>query len=262
MRPMSLLRERMAWSASSRVAGGVHSTTGRRSVLRFSIPSLLPPGSAKDTGPVGCGFAATLPDDSRGDAPSTTPCYHRPAPPARSTFPAPRPSEAPQVHRKDGGARMVRDYELMYIVRPDVDEDGLRAAIDSVRSLIEGQGGEIRKTTNWGKRRLAYEVKHLRDGHYVIVEMRLDGGRVAEIERALRIHDSVFRHLLVIQEEPSADTGEGEEIEGGESGIPAPPTDGDVDAPQAAAEEDVPPAETEDDEEADEAEPAAVGAED
>jgi small subunit ribosomal protein S6 len=106
---------------------------------------------------------------------------------------------------------MVRDYELMYIVRPDADDDAVRAAVESVRTLVEGQGGEVRKTTMWGKRRLAYEVKHLRDGHYVIVEMRLDGARVANVERALRIHDSVFRHLLVVQEAPSADIeGEGD----------------------------------------------------
>lgn len=113
---------------------------------------------------------------------------------------------------------MVRDYELMYIVRPDVDDDGLRAAVDSVKSLVEGQGGEIHKTTLWGKRRLAYEVKHLRDGHYVIVEMKLDGARVANVERALRIHDTVFRHLLVVQEVPSAEgevpDGEGYVVEG------------------------------------------------
>jgi small subunit ribosomal protein S6 len=153
---------------------------------------------------------------------------------------------------------MVRDYELMYIVRPDVDEDGLRAAVDSVRSLIEGQGGEIRKTTSWGKRRLAYEVKHLRDGHYVIVEMRLDGARVAEIERALRIHDTVFRHLLVVQEEPSADTGE--EGEGVEIDLTTPRAEPDGEASAAEPADDAPEAaqpEAEEDEE-----PVAVGAED
>jgi small subunit ribosomal protein S6 len=153
---------------------------------------------------------------------------------------------------------MVRDYELMYIVRPDVDEDGLRAAIDSVKALVEGQGGEVRKTTNWGKRRLAYEVKHLRDGHYVIVEMRLDGGKVAEIERALRIHDQVFRHLLVVQEEPSADTGEEGEGEEGATAI-APPPDAGADAETETA-----PAASLDDEPADlpsddELEAAGVG---
>jgi small subunit ribosomal protein S6 len=164
---------------------------------------------------------------------------------------------------------MVRDYELMYIVRPDVDEDGLRAAIDSVKALIEGQGGEIRKTTNWGKRRLAYEVKHLRDGHYVIVEMRLDGAKVTEVERALRIHDAVFRHLLVIQEEPSADTGEGEDGATPEGTIAAPPPDADADAGAGAAvaeaDTSAPTAaadtEAAEDEYADAPEAAAVGAE-
>jgi small subunit ribosomal protein S6 len=169
---------------------------------------------------------------------------------------------------------MVRDYELMYIVRPDVDEDGLRAAIDSVKTLIEGQGGEIRKTTNWGKRRLAYEVKHLRDGHYVIVEMRLDGAKVTELERALRIHDAVFRHLLVIQEEPSADTGEGEDgatPEGIVAAATPPDAEADADAgataaeadasaPAAAADTEAPEA-AEDDEYADAPEATAVGAE-
>jgi len=131
---------------------------------------------------------------------------------------------------------MVRDYELMYIVRPDVDEDGLRAAVDSVKTLIEGQGGEITKTTNWGKRRLAYEVKHLRDGHYVIVEMKLDGARVAEVERALRIHDAVFRHLLVVQEVPG---GEGTELEDAEGAISlsAPPPEPELDGEAEAADE-------------------------
>jgi small subunit ribosomal protein S6 len=104
---------------------------------------------------------------------------------------------------------MVRDYELMYIVRPDLDEESLKVTTDSVEGLIRGLGGEIEKTTMWGKRRLAYEVKHLRDGHYVISYIRLDGERVAQVERALRIHDTVFRHLLVVRESAAdLETGE------------------------------------------------------
>ena len=102
---------------------------------------------------------------------------------------------------------MVREYELMYIVRPELDEEGLQAAADSVRKLIEGLGGEIRKTTMWGKRRLAYEVNRLRDGHYVILKLQMDGSKVRDVERALAIHDTVFRHLIVIDEAP----GEAEE---------------------------------------------------
>lgn len=95
---------------------------------------------------------------------------------------------------------MVRDYELMYIVRPDLDDEALRAATESVGTLVRGLGGDVGKTAMWGKRRLAYEIGHLRDGHYVVSQMRLDGTRVSELERALRIHDSVFRHLLVRHE--------------------------------------------------------------
>ena len=97
---------------------------------------------------------------------------------------------------------MVRDYELMYIVRPELDDDAVRVAVKSVRSLIESQEGEIVKTTLWGKRRLAYEVNRLRDGYYVLVVFHLDGGKIVEIERALRIHDTVFRHLIVLHEGP------------------------------------------------------------
>ena len=156
----------------------------------------------------------------------------------------------------------LRDYELMYIVRPDVDDDGLRAAVDSVRSLIEGQGGEVSKTTMWGKRRLAYEVSHLRDGHYVIAEMRLDGAKVANVERALRIHDTVFRHLLVVQEAPSADVeGEGEGVVA-ENGMAAANGETAATASTAPDNED----EAEEADEADEAEletaPAAAAADD
>jgi small subunit ribosomal protein S6 len=94
--------------------------------------------------------------------------------------------------------RVEREYELMYVVRPDLDEDGLRGAVEAVQSLVEGQGGEISATTPWGKRRLAYEIAGLRDGHYVIVEFKGDGSKVKELERALRISDHVIRHMITI----------------------------------------------------------------
>jgi small subunit ribosomal protein S6 len=110
---------------------------------------------------------------------------------------------------------MVRDYELMYIVRPELEDDAVRVAVKSVRALIESHEGEVVKTTLWGKRRLAYEVKRLREGHYVLVVFHLDGGKVAEIERALRIHDTVFRHLIVVHEGPMPEPeAEIEEVEG------------------------------------------------
>ena len=110
---------------------------------------------------------------------------------------------------------MVRDYELMYIVRPELEDDAVRVAVKSVRAMIESQGGEGVKTTLWGKRRLAYEVQRLREGHSVLEVFHLDGSKVAEIERALRIHDTVFRHLIVVHEGPMPEPeAEIEEIQG------------------------------------------------
>lgn len=114
---------------------------------------------------------------------------------------------------------MVRTYELMYIVRPDVDDDGLRGAMESVESIVTGQGGSVLKTTPWGKRRLAYEIDRLRDGHYVLLDVRLDGARVREVERLLQIHDNVFRHMVVLKAEVAeAEDGAEEGSEAAEAG--------------------------------------------
>jgi small subunit ribosomal protein S6 len=133
---------------------------------------------------------------------------------------------------------MQREYELMYVVRPDLDEDGLRGAVEAVQSLVEGQGGEVITTTPWGKRRLAYEIAGLRDGHYVIVEFRGDGGNVKELERALRISDHVIRHMITIAvpKPPEAEGKERRESVVAEDGVEGVES-GEIDAEEAEIEE-------------------------
>ncbi|HEV3461138.1 MAG TPA: 30S ribosomal protein S6 [Candidatus Dormibacteraeota bacterium] len=92
-------------------------------------------------------------------------------------------------------------YELMYIVKPDLDDQAVQQEIEKVGQLIQTNGGQIKKVTPWGKRRLAYTVKDNREGHYVVAEFDLDQAKVQEVERVLKISDSVFRHLLVRQDE-------------------------------------------------------------
>ena len=146
---------------------------------------------------------------------------------------------------------MVRDYELMYIVRPELDDEALRTTTESVDTLIRGLGGTVGKTTMWGKRRLAYEVDRLRDGHYVITVLQLDGARVADLERALQIHDTVFRHLLVRGDEtmPAAEDGAVPEPGDGDPVPEAAPPSGEDDTADDAADDaadekdDAPPAE-------------------
>ena len=92
-------------------------------------------------------------------------------------------------------------YELMYIVKPDLDDQAVQQEIEKVGQLIQTNGGQVKKVTPWGKRRLAYTVKDNREGHYVVAEFDLEQSKVQEVERVLKISDSVFRHLLVRQDE-------------------------------------------------------------
>jgi len=123
---------------------------------------------------------------------------------------------------------LLRDYEILFIVRPDLDEDQLSAATKSAEPLIANLGGEHQKTDVWGRRRLAYEVAHLREGQYVLTDFRLDPARVPEMEATLRISETVFRHLVVRKPEKA---------NGAAPARPAAPAA--VEAPQTA----VPPAE-------------------
>jgi small subunit ribosomal protein S6 len=120
---------------------------------------------------------------------------------------------------------MVRDYELMYIARPELDDDGLRTATESVEQIISAAGGSVVRTTSWGRRRLAYEVDHLRDGHYMLLHLRVDGRAIAAIERALSIHETVFRHLLVLHE-GGAEAGTAEAGPGAVAAVAAEPAGG------------------------------------
>ena len=95
-------------------------------------------------------------------------------------------------------------YELMYIVKPDLDDEAVQQEIEKVNQLIQTNGGEVRKVTPWGKRRLAYSVGNRREGHYVVAEFNLEPTKVQEMERVLKISDTVFRHLLVRQDEGKA----------------------------------------------------------
>jgi small subunit ribosomal protein S6 len=92
-------------------------------------------------------------------------------------------------------------YELMYIVKPELDDQAVQQEIDKVGQLIQTNGGQLKKVTPWGKRRLAYTVKDNREGHYVVAEFDLEQAKVQEVERVLKISDTVFRQLLVRQEE-------------------------------------------------------------
>jgi small subunit ribosomal protein S6 len=92
----------------------------------------------------------------------------------------------------------------MYIVKPELDDQAVQQEIEKVGQLIETNGGQVKKVTPWGKRRLAYTVKDQREGYYVVQEFDLDQAKVAEVDRVLKISDTVFRHIVVRQDEGNA----------------------------------------------------------
>jgi small subunit ribosomal protein S6 len=90
-----------------------------------------------------------------------------------------------------------REYETIYILRPNTPNEGVAEVNTRIKGVIEGMGGKILKVDNWGKRRLAYEVAKERKGIYLYWLYLAQPGVVEETERNLRMLDSVIRYLTV-----------------------------------------------------------------
>ncbi len=90
-----------------------------------------------------------------------------------------------------------REYETIYILRPNTPNDGVAEVNAKIKGVIEGMGGKIIKVDNWGKRRLAYEVAKERKGIYLYWLYLAQPGIVEEAERNLRMLDNVIRYLTV-----------------------------------------------------------------
>ena len=91
----------------------------------------------------------------------------------------------------------MRAYETLYIIRPELDEEQNGTVIEKFKSLVVNNGGEIAKLDKWGKRRLAYEIKHSREGLYVLMEFNGKAEIAAELDRVFRITDEVIKHMTI-----------------------------------------------------------------
>ena len=90
----------------------------------------------------------------------------------------------------------MRDYELVIVVDPEVGDDGLPAIVERVNNFIQERGGTINNVDQWGKRRLAYQIRKQRDGQYVLLNVSLPPKATADLERNLRFLEPVMRHML------------------------------------------------------------------
>jgi small subunit ribosomal protein S6 len=95
----------------------------------------------------------------------------------------------------------MRRYELMLLLRPDLEEDKLQSAVEKVTRAIVNAGGALTKVSPWGKRRLAYEIGHHREASYFLLHFDIEPAEVRGIESGMRISEEILRHLVTVLED-------------------------------------------------------------
>jgi small subunit ribosomal protein S6 len=96
---------------------------------------------------------------------------------------------------------MNRTYEIMFIVRPDVEEADLDKLIEGFSANVVSGGGEVKSVEKMGRRRLAYTVRKFNDGFYVLMNVAIAGTGVLELERRLRVSEPVIKFITVRMDE-------------------------------------------------------------
>ena len=91
----------------------------------------------------------------------------------------------------------MREYELVFIVHPDLDDTALKDVIEKVSGWITEAGGSVSKVDLWGKRKLAYSIRKQKEGQYVLLKSQMEPTFGATLERNLRFLEPVMRFLLV-----------------------------------------------------------------
>jgi len=95
---------------------------------------------------------------------------------------------------------VTRDYELGFILNPEVNEEQTRAILERIEQIATNYGGQIMRVNQWGRRRLAYPIQHHRDGFYVFIDMVLTPETVSELDRTLKVSEEVLRHLIKLRD--------------------------------------------------------------
>ena len=121
----------------------------------------------------------------------------------------------------------MRPYETIFILDPDLEEAQAQSAIEKAKGIITQNKGEILKVEDWGKRKLAYQVKKKTKGQYILIHFMGSPTLVSELERNFRVMDAVIKFQSVRLDESQASSSEvpipEEPMEGAEAGLPTPP---------------------------------------
>lgn len=94
----------------------------------------------------------------------------------------------------------MRAYEIMYIIRPNIEDEAKKALVERFNTILTDNGAELTEAKEWGKRRLAYEINDFRDGYYQLVKVNSDSAAVEEFSRLAKISEDIIRHMVTKDE--------------------------------------------------------------
>ena len=95
----------------------------------------------------------------------------------------------------------MRKYELMYIIRPNIEEEAKKDLVERFNEILTSNGAELVESKDWGKRRLAYEINDFREGFYQIMKVNAPTEAINEYTRLANISEDIIRHIAVREEE-------------------------------------------------------------
>lgn len=96
----------------------------------------------------------------------------------------------------------MRKYEVMYIIRPNIDDEAKKALVERFNGVLTDNGAEVANVKEWGKRRLAYEINDFTEGYYNLVRIQTEGNEATdEFQRLAKISDDIIRYIVIREDE-------------------------------------------------------------
>lgn len=92
----------------------------------------------------------------------------------------------------------MRNYELVCIIHPDMEEAAFNDAVDKIKGWISDSEGTVDKVDNWGRRKMAYPIQKQMEGQYVLLHVTMQPTATEDLERKLRLLEPVMRHMFVL----------------------------------------------------------------
>jgi small subunit ribosomal protein S6 len=108
-------------------------------------------------------------------------------------------SNKPMVTKEETktSEKVLNDYELVFIISPEVADDAVEPFVNNFTQYITAKSGEVVEVARWGRKKLAYPIKHVLEGNYVLLKFKLDPSANKELETNLKISEKILRYLLV-----------------------------------------------------------------